>query len=387
MLSNSAVILLNDDGASSDKPLMLQDVLFAPVLRWVYEELRQAGIQRFFILSPSDWISDAEACCRGAEIAALDDPTAEERFIRFAGEAAGKLIVLPRPLWLSHAAVFTLTHSDVLPWESGFTAAVRIAPDQAAQYGFSAMEFGEAYAPGLGGPSPAVLPLQQQSDLSDLQYLARFDRIAALEEQGVRFLDRETAYIDPQVQVGSGTLILPNVILRGDTSIGNGCEIGPNTMIRDSRIGDRVTINASQARECRVGDDAQIGPWSNLRPGTVLGSRVHIGDFVELKNAVIGDDTWAAHLAYIGDADVGKGCNFGCGSMTVNYDGREKHRTTIKDHVFIGCNTNLIAPVTVESNAFTAAGTTVTEDVPPDTLAIGRSRQENKVGWNAERTE
>lgn len=203
----------------------------------------------------------------------------------------------------------------------------------------------------------------------------------------MRFLDRETAYIDPQVQVGPGTVILPNVILRGETVIGANCEIGPNAMIRDSRLGDRVTLNASQAAECQIGDDTTVGPWSNVRPGVVLGRQVHIGDFVELKNAVIGDGTWAAHLTYIGDADVGKNCNFGCGSVTVNYDGREKYRTTVGDGVFLGCNTNLIAPVTVEDGAFTAAGTTVTEHVPAGALAIGRARQENKPQWVAKHRE
>ncbi len=203
----------------------------------------------------------------------------------------------------------------------------------------------------------------------------------ALVEGGVTMLDASAVWVEPTVKVGRGTVLLPGTILRGKTVIGEGCTIGPNTMLTDCTIGDRATVNASQGTDCTVGADTTVGPFAYLRPGCVIGSGCRVGDFVELKNSVIGDGTKISHLTYVGDSDVGKRVNFGCGTVTVNYDGNAKYRTTIGDDVFLGCNTNLIAPVTVEDGAYTAAGSTVTDDVPADALAIARARQTIKPDW------
>ena len=152
-------------------------------------------------------------------------------------------------------------------------------------------------------------------------------------------------------------------------------------MLTGCTVGDRTTVNASQGTDSIIGEDTTVGPFAYIRPGCTIGSHCRVGDFVELKNSVIGDGTKISHLTYVGDSDVGKRVNFGCGTVTVNYDGNHKYRTTIGDDVFLGCNTNLIAPVTVEDGAYTAAGSTVTEDVPADSLAIARARQVNKPGW------
>ncbi|MDR0294127.1 MAG: hypothetical protein LBH95_08255 [Oscillospiraceae bacterium] len=165
---------------------------------------------------------------------------------------------------------------------------------------------------------------------------------------GVDIVDPATTFIDEDVTIGAGTVILPFVVIRGGTSIGEGCE---------------------------------IGPFTHIRPGVRLGDKVKAGAFVELKNSTLGDCTHAGHLTYVGDSDVGKSVNFGCGTVTVNYDGKSKYRTVIEDGAFIGCNTNLVAPVTVGAGAYTAAGSTVTGDVPPDALAIARARQVNKEDW------
>ena len=202
--------------------------------------------------------------------------------------------------------------------------------------------------------------------------------------QGVLMMDPAAVYVEEEVTVGAGTLLLPGTILRGKTVIGKNCCIGPQTMITDSTVEDGCTVNASQCEESVLRADCQIGPYTHIRPHCVVGEGSKIGAFVQLKNCNLGRGTKMAHLTYVGDSDVGEDCNFGCGTITCNYDGFHKHRTTIGSHVFVGCNTNFIAPVSVEDGAFIAAGTTVTEDVPGDALAIGRARQEMKAGWAGE---
>ena len=202
--------------------------------------------------------------------------------------------------------------------------------------------------------------------------------------QGVLMMDPAAVYVEDQVEVGAGTMLLPGTILRGKTVIGQNCRIGPYAMLTACTVEDGCTVNASQCEESVLRADCQIGPYTHIRPHCVVGEGSKIGAFVQLKNCNLGRGTKMAHLTYVGDSDVGDGCNFGCGTITCNYDGFQKHRTTIGSGVFVGCNTNLVAPVTVEDGAFIAAGTTVTQPVPEDAMAIGRVRQEVKEGWAAE---
>jgi len=199
---------------------------------------------------------------------------------------------------------------------------------------------------------------------------------------GVSLIDPATAYIEAGVEVGADTLIHPNVQLSGRTVIGPECVIEPNVIIRDCRIGSGVTIKAgSVLAESTVGAGAAIGPMAHLRPGSLLGAHVKIGNFVETKKIVMGEGSKASHLTYLGDADIGSDVNIGCGTITCNYDGVKKHRTVIGDNVFVGSDVQFVAPVAIGSNSLIAAGTTVTIDVPPDSLAIARTAQVNKVGW------
>ena len=174
---------------------------------------------------------------------------------------------------------------------------------------------------------------------------------------------------------------LSGTIIKGKTEIGENCVIGPNSFIEDSKIGDGVEVNSTQIRSSVLEKDVKIGPWSHVRPGCVIHEGCKIGDYVEIKNSEVGARTAVAHLTYIGDADVGEAVNFGCGCCIANYDGQHKHRTKIGDHAFLGCNTNLVAPVELEDFAYTAAGTTVTRNVPEYALAVGRAKQENIEGW------
>jgi len=199
--------------------------------------------------------------------------------------------------------------------------------------------------------------------------------------KGVRFTDSAAAYIGPRVKIGEGSVIMPGSIIEGRTVIGQNCVIGPNTRLVNMKIGSSCTISNSAAFDSTVGDGSDIGPFAYIRPRCDIGNRVKIGDFVEVKNAVIGDNTKASHLTYIGDADLGERVNMGCGTITANYDGNKKSRTIIEDDVFIGSNSNLIAPVTVKKGAFVAAGSTITDEVPADSLAIARVRQIIKTAW------
>ncbi len=210
------------------------------------------------------------------------------------------------------------------------------------------------------------------------------DRMKIIEthkKNGVIFMDEDSAFIEPDVIIGSGTRIAPNVHLVGKTVIGENVDIGFNTEIENSVIGNDVKIRQSVILDSKIGAGTTVGPFAYVRPNCVVGEKVKLGDFVEIKNSNIGNGTKLSHLTYVGDADVGAHINFGCGTVVVNYDGKNKYRTVIEDDAFIGCNTNLVAPVTVGRNAFTAAGSTITEDVPADTLAIARARQVVKTNW------
>lgn len=203
-------------------------------------------------------------------------------------------------------------------------------------------------------------------------------------EAGVIMMDPSAVYVEEQVSVGKGTTLLPGIILRGRTVVGERCTIGPNVMLTDTTVEDGVTINSAQIEESIIRKDCEIGPYTHIRPHCDVGEGSKIGAFVQLKNCNLGKGTKMAHLTYVGDADVGDRVNFGCGTVTCNYDGNAKFRTTIGSDVFVGCNTNLVAPVTLADGVYTAAGTTVTRDVEADALVIGRARQEVKAGWAAE---
>lgn len=200
-------------------------------------------------------------------------------------------------------------------------------------------------------------------------------------QNGVEFIDPYNVYIDDSVAIGSGSRIYPGVLLAGDTIIGERCTIGVGCRIENSLIGNQTDVQASHIVESHIGSECKIGPFAYIRPNCRIADRVKIGDFVEVKNSVIGEGTKVPHLTYVGDADLGRDINLGCGVIFVNYDGSAKHRSTVEDRAFIGCNTNLISPVTIGENAYIAAGSTITKDVPAGALAVARARQENVQGW------
>jgi len=206
-------------------------------------------------------------------------------------------------------------------------------------------------------------------------------------EVGVSVTDPATTHVDVDVQVGRDAVLLPGTILEAGTRVGERAVVGPNSHLTACEVGADATVHSTRADQAVIGDHASVGPFSHLRPGTRLGVKSKVGAFAETKNATIGDGSKVPHLAYLGDATVGEGVNVACGVITVNYDGFTKSHTIIEDGAFVGCDTMLVAPVTVGAGAFVAAGSTLTEDVPAGALAIARARQVNKDGWADRRRE
>ena len=198
---------------------------------------------------------------------------------------------------------------------------------------------------------------------------------------GVTIIDPLTTFIEADVQIGQDTVINPGSFIKGKSIIGQDCLIGPNTEISDCEIGDGTEVLQSVVHESSIGSFVKIGPFAHVRPQSDIKDSVKIGNFVEIKKTVFGKGSKASHLSYIGDAEVGENVNIGCGSITVNYDGKNKYLTKIEDNVFIGCNSNLVAPVTVGEGAYVAAGSTITQDVPQQALSVARARQVNKEDY------
>lgn len=325
------VIFLTEELAPTydGKPLMLQEVLFCPVLNWCMRAWMEKGIERFFVVCDSKFHEDVMAAAPGDAVVAVGTEDTRESDLAVFAE---------------HCRIEEI-HEAVLPVGS------------------------------------MMLSFHTVEELVRLQRAVKEDIAAYHQRTRVNILDPDNTYIDPRVTIAPGTTILPGTILRGETVIGENCEIGPNTVIRDCIIGDHTVVNASQVTESFLASHVHVGPFAHIRPHCEVGSGCKIGAFVEIKNAVFGENTKLSHLTYVGDSDVGSRVNFGCGTITSNYDGFHKHRTVIEDDAFIGCNTNLVPPVHIGRGAYIAAGTTVTKDVEEDALAIGRTRQEVKRGW------
>ncbi len=229
--------------------------------------------------------------------------------------------------------------------------------------------------------SEVVLGANDRIQLQQLNDIARRNIMNEHMLKGVSIPCSDGVMIAPGVEIGMDTEILPGTIIKGKTVIGANCVIGPNSLVEDSVIGDGVKLDNTQCYSSTVKDYATIGPFARIRPDCIIGEGVKAGNFVEFKNATVGDKTSVAHLTYIGDADFGSEVNVGCGCATVNFNGKEKNRTTVEDHAFIGCDTCLIAPVKVGKNSYTAAGSVIVEDVPDNALAIARARQTLKKDW------
>lgn len=229
--------------------------------------------------------------------------------------------------------------------------------------------------------SSDVLGINDRLQMAQSEALLRRRKNIALMQSGVTMIAPDTVFIDKRVTIGEDTIIHPHTIIEGSTVIGPQCEIGPAVRISNSTVGCKVVIETARIIEAHIGDQCTIGPFAYLRPGTRLDKGVKVGDFVEVKNSTVGEGSKIPHLSYVGDAQVGRGVNIGAGTITCNYDGANKYPTFLEDGVFIGSNTNLVAPVRIGRNSVTGAGSTITRDVPEDSLAVERAQQKNIKGW------
>lgn len=363
---------------------MLEPMLFAPAALWISKSLLWAGVEKFLVVCPADTVESARSCFpEGTVFVAAEDEKLSGQWNHFMEHAGGRVAVVTKPVLFFRQGAHALTLNKMPP-QSGSAVIRTDAPVL-----MDAMETEEGLEKALkGSPRLGAEAVELGGEPASRwvgQSLAKKLVNDYWLEQGVTMLDPQQVYIAPTVTLEPGTMLLPGTILRGDTHVGKNCELGPNTMLRDVTVGEFTVVNASQCNECTLGSRTTVGPFAYIRPNTVVGDRVKVGDFVELKNSTIGDDTKISHLTYVGDSDVGEHINFGCGTVTVNYDGAKKFRTTIGDGAFIGCNTNLVAPVTVGPGAYIAAGSTITRDVPSDSLAIARSQQTVKNQWAKKR--
>ncbi len=387
-----AIIFLGREG--SDPSPMLEEYLLAPAAQWLSEGLKEAGVKRFLVVCHDDDRSNAVPCFpEGTVFVTTGTSDASQQLKDFLQEQRGKVMVILRPVLAS------------IQWAKGLVEAFEGDSPEDKDTGVCRID-AKALADALEEGIELDHALRTKGDKLGNQsvwyqktapmgtgwtgkvegeYRLRQESVANLLEQGVKILDPNQVYVGPQVRVGKGTTLLPGTILKGETTLGEGCTIGPNTMITDCTIGNHVSINSSQATESRIDHGATIGPFSYIRPHCYVGENVKVGDFVELKNSIVGKGTKISHLTYVGDADVGQRVNFGCGTVTVNYDGASKFRTIIGNDAFIGCNTNLVAPVEIGDNAYTAAGSTITADVPMQSLAIARTQQVIKKQWVTKR--
>ncbi len=227
--------------------------------------------------------------------------------------------------------------------------------------------------------------VNDRRELALAEAALRRRQVERLMRDGVTVLDPDTTYVDATVEVGRDTVLHPFTFLEGETRIGEGCEIGPQTRLLDSVLGDACKVTFSVLEETELGDGTSCGPFTHLRPGTRTGKQVSIGNFVEMKGVEVGDQTKVRHHSYLGNAAIGRRVNIGAGTVIVNYDGRRKHFTRIADGAFIGCNANLVSPVEIGREGYVAAGSTITQNVPDEALAVARERQRNIEGWVARR--
>lgn len=317
----------------------------------------------------------------------MDDPAAYGRVVRGSNGRVARIVEAKDANDEERAVREINTSVYCFRAEPLFRALSEIRPDNAqGEYYLTDViallaRQGETVEAMVSEDPAVVMGVNTRVELAEASALVCRRKLQQLMLDGVTILDPLNTYVDSDVSIGEDTVIYPGTVLEGATTIGSGCIIGPHAHLVDSRLGDGVTVSQSRATLAEVGDGVKVGPFAHLRPGTVIGAKSKIGSFVELKKAELGEAVSVAHLTYIGDATIGAHANIGGGTITCNYDGCEKHRTTVGANAFIGSNNTLVAPVAIGDGAYTGAGSTVTDDVPADALALGRARQINKEGW------
>ena len=382
MSEQSAIICLPDDRDTTGlkKPLMLQPMSGSPLLSWMVRLMRDSGYTRF-LLSCDDEFRDAALACFPASAVTTAGPEPKASDLRaFLSQADDQLLVVTAPALLGGKAL------------GGVSEAAQTAEDAGMLEGCGCYTVSaESIASVMDaanfdlGRFASVLAISDPGAVADFQTIFKRLRNYYLYADGVEIWDFDNCYVGPFAEVAPGAVLMPGTILKGNTTIAAGAVIGPNSLLENAVVGEGSTVNASQVYDSTIGERTNVGPFAYIRPGCTVGNDIKVGDFVELKNSTIGNGTKISHLTYVGDTDLGERINLGCGTVTVNYDGKSKYRCTVEDDCFIGCNTNMVAPVTIGKGSYVAAGSTITDNVPAGSLAIARERQTNKPGWADQR--
>ena len=371
-----AIILADKNNGSfkSKKPKVLREILFKPMLDWVISAAENAGVDKICVVAGEN-LPDIESHFDGSEINIFAS-------LRQATEYINKDIIVI--LHGDKPFVDAETINGAIAMHKADCNDKTVIAEESIGYCINSASIEKSdLKTGVFASSNKNISLTADTgaELNRLNETMRHPVLANLMNNGVDIPCTDGIIIGPDCNIGCDTTILPNTVIRGNVTIGEDCVIGPNSFVENAEIGNGVKFNNGQIRNAKIMNNADIGPFVQVRPDAVIGNNVHLGNFVEVKNSTIGEGTSVSHLTYVGDSDVGSGVNFGCGVVTVNFNGKTKNRTVIKDRAFIGCNTNLVAPVTVGENAYTAAGSTITQDVPDNSLAIAREKQTNKEGW------
>lgn len=405
---NAIVTAAGDNENSASKPYFMRKALFKPIIEYTLDALRDAGCDEICVLtderaeelknmlgekasvveSADDVFSyikannNVQTVFMGAYTPLIPSETIKSA-LEYHREKKNDVTMLTVPLG-SDDAQGSLIAAFCFETDAFLSAAEKCENENPSVSDVCAVIKDSKGSCGFfdAGETPVVSDARSLNDVSEE---ARHRVLDALVDKGAEIPCRDSVVIAPDCLVGEGTLILPGTVIKENSKIGSYCVIGPNSYVENAEIGDGVKFNNGQIRSAKILDNADIGPFVQIRPNSVVGDSVHLGNFVEVKNSTIDTGTKVSHLTYVGDSDVGKSVNFGCGVVTVNYNGKDKNRTTIRDGAFIGCNTNLIAPVTVGENSYTAAGSTITDDVPDNSLGIARERQTNKEDWVKEK--
>lgn len=380
----SCVIFITENSGKSGftKPLMLQNIMGTPLLHFLAKSLTEMGMKRFFLLCPEKYREEALSCFPQnlSVTAAWGEGSSDQLHVFLSTSDAEEkdVTVITQPVLMLPKSATPDFRNAPVPTRAFFVN--RRAMMDALDDRFSFQDFfsenGKPFTDRDGWYA-----ISSPEQLADWQAIYNRETLVNLVRNGVEVWDYNNCYVDPDVFVGTGTVLLPGTILKNGTVIGRNCRLGPNCYIDHSKIDDGVQVDSSHIYGAIVGAGSTVGPFAYIRPGTVIGRGCRVGDFVEVKNSTVGDDTKISHLTYVGDSDVGVGVNFGCGTVTVNNDRAQKHRTVIGDNCFIGCNANLVAPVTLGNGAYIAAGSTITQNVPDNALAIERGQQTVKKDW------
>ena len=375
MSEQSAIICLPDDRDTTGlkKPLMLQPMSGSPLLSWMVRLMRDSGYTKF-LLSCDDEFRDAALACFPASAVTTAGPDPKAADLRpFLSQAEDTLLVVTAPALLGGRALGAVNDAAQDAEDSGmlegcgcYTVSAESIASVMDAANFDLARFASVLGHELT-EADGAMTISDPGAIADFQSIFKRLRNYYLYADGVEIWDFDNCYVGPFAEVASGAVI------------------GPNSLLENAAVGEGSTVNASQVYDSTIGERTNVGPFAYVRPNCTVGNDIKVGDFVELKNSTIGNGTKISHLTYVGDTDLGERINLGCGTVTVNYDGKNKYRCTVEDDCFIGCNTNMVAPVTIGKGSYVAAGSTITDNVPAGSLAIARERQTNKPGWAEQR--